>query len=88
MKKKTVQVKIIWRYDSFLEIFSVIWSSERKNEKAEEKIDMRMAVEACIQCETNLRIFINAEYYQLLAVESHIPLAVTKYGLHICLTEN
>jgi hypothetical protein len=56
-----VQVKRIWIRDSFLEIFSVIWSSERKNEKADEKIDMRMAVEACTLCEGNLRTIINTE---------------------------
>jgi len=47
--------------DWFLEIFSVIWSSERKYEKADEQIDTRMAVEACILFERNLRTFISTE---------------------------
>jgi len=33
----------------------------KRNEKADEKIDMRMPVEACIQSERNLRTFIDAE---------------------------
>ena len=57
-----MQVKRIWRQDSFWGIFSAIWSSERKkNEKDEEKIVIRMAAEACIQCERNLGTIINRE---------------------------
>jgi hypothetical protein len=63
-----------------------MWSSERKNEKAEDKIDISMAVEACTQCVRNRRTFINTEQYKLLAVYSHTPVAVTKYGLRISLT--
>jgi hypothetical protein len=58
------------------------------NEGDEGKIDMRMVIEACVQCERKCRTFMNTEQYQLVAADTHTPLAVTKYGLHICLTEN
>jgi len=38
-----------------------MWRSGEKNEKVDEKIDVRMPVEACIQFERNLRTFIDTE---------------------------